>query len=303
MRLIDRILAAYRRYGRPYLPSYLRRQFSRALVPVSIVQGKYDYWRVKPGVTRFLGPQFRRNRHRIGIALTYACNLRCYNCDESSAQAPANTQMTVKQIRHFVEESVAARHRWDIIEIAGGEPTLHKDFRRILDIIREYRNCHSPNTVIKVLTNGAGQKVKQILSRVPRDVVVLNSEKEGKQQIELKHSTFNVAPEDVEQYKDVDFRNACEWTVKCGTGLGPTGYYHCPVAAGMDRIFGWNVGRQVLPSVEDSMEDLAERFCRKCGYFFRHAEYKQPLDKPRISPTWRRAYADYRNRKRTSSSS
>jgi hypothetical protein len=293
--LIERIVVVYRKYGRPYLPTSLH---GHILVHLSKAQGIYDFWRVKPLVTRLLGPQFHRNRHRIAITLTYACNLRCYNCDESSAQAPAGTQMTIEQIQRFVDESAAAQYRWNIIEVAGGEPTLHKEFLKILDILRGYRDRHSPYTVIKVCTNGAGKKVKQVIPKIPSDVVVINSEKEGKRQLELNHSTFNVAPEDIDKYKNADFRNACEWTDKCGTGLGPTGYYHCPVAAGMDRIFGWNVGRQMLPSMEDSMEDLAERFCSKCGWFLKEAAYRQPLDKPRISPTWQRAYADYRSRRR-----
>ena len=296
MRLMERALLLYRQYGKPYLPASLRNRVSQAFEPLAKMQGRYDFWRVSPGMTRLLGPQFRRNRHRIGIAITYACNLRCHNCDESSAQAPADTQMSIEQIQQFVDQSAAARYRWDLIEIAGGEPTMHKDFLRILDILREYRDQYSPHTVIKVLTNGAGDKVKQVMATIPSDVLVWNSQKEGKRQIELKHATFNVAPEEIEQYQNSDFRNACEWTEKCGTGLGPTGYYHCPVAAGMDRIFGSNSGRTSLPSLEDGMEDLAERFCQKCGYFLRHAEYKKPLDKPLISPVWQSAYADYRAR-------
>lgn len=296
MRLTERILTVYRKYGKPYLPASVRRLFSKTFNPMAKVQGLFDFWRVQPAVTRLLGPQFRRNRHRIGIGITYACNLRCHNCDESSAQAPADTQMTVEQIQRFADESAAAGYRWDLIEIAGGEPTMHKDLLRILDVLREYRDRHSPHTVIKVLTNGAGDKVKQVVSQIPRDILVLNSQKEGKRQIELKHATFNVAPEEIGQYKNADFRNACEWTEKCGTGLGPTGYYHCPVAAGMDRIFGWNAGRPSLPSMDDSMEDLAERFCQKCGYFLRQVEYKQALDKPLMSPVWQNAYADYRDR-------
>lgn len=296
MRLIDRILASYRKYGKPYLPTAARKLFSRTFKPLSEMQGTFDFWRVQPAVTHLLGPQFRRNRHRLGIAITYECNLRCHNCDESSAQAPADTQMTVEQIQRFVDESAAAQYRWDLIEIAGGEPTMHKDILNILDVLREYRARYSPHTVIKVLTNGTGAKVKEIVAQIPRDVLVLDSQKEGKRQVELKHSTFNVAPEDIEEYQNADFRNACEWTEKCGTGLGPTGYYHCPVAAGMDRIFGWNIGRQSLPSMEDSMEDLAERFCSKCGYFMRQMKYKQVLDKPLMSPVWQQAYADYKVR-------
>lgn len=296
MRILDRFLSAYRKYGKPYLPSSLRKLCSLALDPSFKLRGKYDYWRVSPGVTRVLGPQFRRNRHRIGIALTYACNLRCYNCDESSAQAPEDTQMTVEQIQRFVDEWAAANYRWELMEIAGGEPTMHKDFFKILDILRGYRDRYSPHSRIKVLTNGTGDRVKQMISQIPADVEVENSNKEGKRQTELRHATFNLTPEEVPGYSNVEYRNACEWTERCGTGLGPSGYYHCPVAAGMDRIFEWNIGRQSLPSEDDDMEDLAERFCSKCGYFLKELEYKKPLDKPLISPAWEQYYDDYRCR-------
>lgn len=296
MRTLDRFLAAYRKYGKPYLPAPVRKVFSLALDPCLKLRGAYDFWRVGPGVTRVLGPQFRRNRRVIGIALTYACNLRCVNCDESSAQAPADTQMSVEQIQRFVDECVAANYRWDLMEIAGGEPTVHPDFLKIIEILREYRNRYSPGTRIKVLTNGAGEKTQHMAAQVPSDIEVENSSKGGKRQSELKHATFNLAPEEVAGYDKVDFRNACEYTHRCGTGLGPTGYYHCPVAAGMDRIFEWNIGRQSLPSLEDDMEDLAERFCRKCGYFLKQLEYKKPLGKQFTSPAWQQAYDGYRER-------
>lgn len=299
MRTLDRILTAYRKYGKPYLPNGVRRLFSRALDPCLSLRGAYDYWRVGPGVTRVLGPQFRRNRRVIGIALTYACNLRCFNCDESSAQAPADAQMSVEQIQRFVDECVTANYRWDLMEIAGGEPTMHPEFLKIIDILREYRNRYSPGTRIKVLTNGAGEKTQQMAALVPSDIEVENSSKGGKRQSELKHATFNLAPDEVAGYENVAFRNACEYTHRCGTGLGPTGYYHCPVAAGMDRIFEWNIGRQSLPSLDDDMEDLAERFCRKCGYFLKQLEYKKPLGKQYTSPEWQQAYDGYRERQAT----
>jgi hypothetical protein len=64
----------------------------------------------------------------------------------------------------------------------------------------------------------------------------------------------------------------------------------------MDRIFEWNIGRQSLPSENDDMEDLAERFCSKCGYFLKELEYKKPLAKQLTSPVWQQAYDDYRIR-------
>jgi hypothetical protein len=204
--------------------------------------------------------------------------------------------MTVEQIQRFADESGTAGYRWDRLVIAGGEPTLHKDFFRILDVLRTYRNSHSQRTEIYVITNGTGDQVNKTVAQIPDDVVVVNTNKSGKRQIELGHSVFNVAAEDVPAYRKADFRNACDVTEGCGTGLGPTGYYHCPVAAGMDRIFGWNIGRRSLPSEDDSMVDLAERFCGKCGHFLRQMKYKKALDKSLMSRTWERAYAAYRAR-------
>jgi hypothetical protein len=214
----------------------------------------------------------------------------------SSAQAPDDTQMTVEQMQRLVDEWAAAGYRWDRIDIAGGEPTMHKDFLEILDILRVYRSVHSPQMRIKVLTNGAGKRVQQIMAQIPSDVEVVNSQKEGKRQVELGHATFNLTPEEVPKYANVDYRNACKYTETCGTGLGPSGYYHCGVAAGIDRIFEWNIGRQSLPSEEDGMEDLAERFCRKCAYFLKETGYKEVLAKQVTSPAWKDAYAEYRNR-------
>jgi hypothetical protein len=296
MRILDRFLTAYRKYGKPYVPSPVRNLLSRALNPCLKIRGMYDFWRVGSGVTRVFGPQFHRNRRVIGVALTYACNLRCHNCDESSAQAPADAQMSVEQIQRFVDECAAADYHWDLMEIAGGEPTMHPDFLEIIGILRTYRNRYSPQTRIKVLTNGAGGKVQSQIAQVPEDIEVEDSGKNGKRQIELKHATFNLTPEEVPGYENVDYRNACEYTYRCGTGLGPTGYYHCPVAAGMDRIFEWNIGRQSLPPESDDMQDLAERFCSKCGYFLKQLEYKTPLDKQFTSPVWQQAYDNYRTR-------
>jgi hypothetical protein len=204
--------------------------------------------------------------------------------------------MTVEQIQRFVEESVAVGYRWEHLIVSGGEPTMHKDFFTILNILRGYRDAHSPSTRIHVTTDGTGNRVKQAIAQIPDDIDVINSNKDGKRQAELHHTSFNVAAEEIPAYRNADFRNACDVVRGCGTGLGPSGYYHCPVAAGMDRIFGWDIGRKSLPLENDSMEDLAERFCGKCGHFMREMKYKRALDKPLISATWERAYAAYRDR-------
>jgi MoaA/NifB/PqqE/SkfB family radical SAM enzyme len=57
-------------------------------------------------VTAIKGPQYKRSNEKIEIDITYKCNLRCANCNRSSAQAPSEERMTVAQIEKFVKESV-----------------------------------------------------------------------------------------------------------------------------------------------------------------------------------------------------
>src|ERR1039458_8381210 len=70
LRILDRLLTSYRKRVKPYLPSSVRGLFSRALDPSLKLRGMYDFWRVRPGVTRVLGLQFRRNRRVIATVLT-----------------------------------------------------------------------------------------------------------------------------------------------------------------------------------------------------------------------------------------
>ena len=60
----------------------------------------------------------------------------------------------------------------------------------------------------------------------------------------------------------------------------------------MDRIYGFNLGRQVLPNQSDKTEDLLEKFCQRCGHFDRRLH--QPVSERLQSQTWKAAYARYR---------
>ena len=59
--------------------------------------------------------------------------------------------------------------------------------------------------------------------------------------------SFNAAPVDSEEYMGVVYANACEVTEVAGVGLARFGYYPCAVAAGIDRVFGLDIGRRSLP--------------------------------------------------------
>src|ERR1035441_10949793 len=74
---------------------------------------RFHIWRVGIVATRLLGPQFHRSRRRIELNITFACNLRCVNCDRSCEQAPTSMKMSLQQVTCFIEETVAAGYEWD----------------------------------------------------------------------------------------------------------------------------------------------------------------------------------------------
>jgi hypothetical protein len=298
MRIIGRAHWYYQRHLKARLPARWRQALSHAarskvMHMAAHLDANYNAWRVKRAPTKVMGPQYHRSRSFIEIDITWACNLNCFNCNRSCEQAATGEHMTVEQIQRFVDESVAANSRWGRIRLLGGEPTVHKQFFEILDVVRAYRDQHSPDTVIEVITNGHGDKVNAAIARIPADVAINNTSKETK--VQPHFGSFNIAPKDVPSYADADYRNGC-WVIEnCGFGLGPNGYYPCAVAGGIDRIYGWDLGRKSLPVVTDGMDDLLEKFCQHCGHFKR--EIEGSFDAPIMSETWKAAYEKYKKKR------
>lgn len=246
--------------------------------------------RVTPRATRWLGPQYRRSRTRIELDVTWACNLRCFNCNRSCEQAPTGEQMTVDQVRRFVDESLQRGHRWERIRVLGGEPTLHPEFDQILGELLRYRDA-VPEVVIEVATHGHGERTREAIARLPAGVRVDDTAKTGREQ---PFEAFNVAPVDVPALAGAEFANGCAVTEACGVGLGPYGYYPCAVAAGIDRISGDDLGRKRLPADDDDLHDQLRAFCRLCGHFERTPG--PPVTGVVQSATWRALYARWRER-------
>ena len=245
-------------------------------------------WRVGRGPTRWFGPTYQRSRERVEIDVTWACNLRCNNCNRSCQQAPTGEQMSLAQIEAFVEESIAAGCRWERIRLLGGEPTLHPQIDAIVRCLLQYRIEHSPDTVIELVTNGYGERVRAVLARMPLAITIDNSAKTSEEQM---FDPFNVAPVDLPAYADADFTNGCGVTQHCGIGLTPYGWYPCAVAGGMDRVVGHDLGRRSLPASADTLVDQLDAFCRLCGSFPRDVA---PVTQPVRSAAWEAAYREHR---------
>lgn len=251
--------------------------------------------RIQKPVTRLLGYQYAPSRDLIEIDLTYLCNLRCKNCNRSSAQAPEARHISISQIERFVDESIVQNQQWRRIRILGGEPTLHPEFLQILQTLLKLKKV-APQTAIEVVTNGYGAKVNAILDRIPESVEVENSAKS--QNVQPGFGPFNMAPIDSWQYAFADYRNGCDIAQSCGIGLTPQGYYPCAVAGGIDRVLGLERGRQSIPEADDDMRDLMAEACRLCGRF-RDGHYvpeklRKPLMEQKTSKSWAKIYQSWR---------
>lgn len=212
--------------------------------------------------------------------------------------------MTIEQIKAFVRESIEIGKKWELINLLGGEPTVHKDFLEIVDIIlKDYIEKYSPETILQITSNGYGELVRERLSKLPKhNNLVINYASFKEDRIVPYFSAFNDAPIDKPDGNKKEYYKGCWVTSYCGIGLNHMGYYPCAVAGGIDRVFKFNLGIQSLKEVDESIAKYLNTFCRYCGNFSEYEKNfgdfiprneKAALTKPVISDSWKRAYRNY----------
>ena len=244
------------------------------------------------------GPPYRPSHQRIIIDITEACNLGCVDCNRSCArnQAPSESHMTLGQVERFVQESRQQGRRWEMIQIEGGEPTLHPQFAETVSILDRYVHEHCPGAALQVNTNGYARSSERVLKQLPRGVSVYNSAKTDRMQSE--HLPFNLAPVDSEEYSAADFSQGCYLPALYGLGLTRHGYFPHPICGSIARVFGLDIGRKTLPAASDGLDEQFPQLCRYCG-LFPHFNRGVPAGdsgcaRPgTMSVSWRRAYERY----------
>jgi hypothetical protein len=249
---------------------------------------KWILLRYRRSCRKRLFGRHRLNHKVIALDITYGCNLKCFNCNRSCRQAPSDETMAVQQVEKFIAETVAQNRTWKEIKLEGGEPTLHPDFFEVIELMREFKASRAPGTIISLSTNGYGEEVRSVLAQLPKEIVVYNSGKDSPVRDEFY--AFNVAPADLAGYQNSDFTQACDIPYYFGIGLSPYGYYPCTVSAGIDRVFGMDIGKKRLPGKDDPMTEQLQTFCRLCGHCI---PFNLAGGKELISPTWVSAYNAY----------
>ena len=244
---------------------------------------------------------FSPNLRRIELDITYDCNLKCQACNRSCTQARTTEHMSLAQVREFVAESIAIGRRWEVINVLGGEPTLHPEFHEIVQtLVRDYVDGFSPETVVQITSNGFGDTVQKRLAALPEHPRLVVNRESFKDTTRVPYFTpFNDAPIDDPSFAEAEYRKGCWVTSYCGIGLNHLGYFPCAVAGGIERVA--SLGRAVLSltEVDQEIADALDTYCRLCGNF-KHYEQsrgefvprseKDVFEGPIVSISWKRLY-------------
>jgi uncharacterized Fe-S cluster-containing radical SAM superfamily protein len=249
---------------------------------------------------------FIPNENNIEIDILYKCNLKCESCNRSSAQVDSEDYISIKQINKFISESIKLNKKWNLINILGGEPTLHPEFLKIIDLILyKYIDIYSKSTILQITSNGYSTNTKNILSRLPNHYNLHIDKKSFKISNKIDYFTpFNNAPIDQIKYKNShNFSSGCWVTSYCGINLNKNGYYPCSIIGSIDRLFKANKGQKELSLMSlENQKKLMNEYCRYCGNYSDYESnfgdfiprcekdyYKENI----VTPSWNKIYNRY----------
>lgn len=244
---------------------------------------------------------FVPNVNKIELDITYDCNLKCKGCNRSCGQVPTRESMTLEQVKSFIQESIECGKKWTLINILGGEPTLHPDFLKIVESIQtKYVDTFSPKTIVQIVSNGIAPKSRELCNQAEKFSSVRIDRNSFKTSSIVDYfSPFNDAPIDDPNFKDADFSKGCWDCAYCGIGRNSNGYYACAVCGGIERVLSTSLGIKKLKDVTlPKLKEQLNFFCKFCGNYKAYAKNagdfmprceKEPF-KEIISPTWERIY-------------
>ncbi len=249
----------------------------------------YQLGRAQSFFSKRFGRQFHPSRKYAEIDITYACNLKCINCNRSCSQAPSSIEMPVADVAEFIKQSVEKEIEWERIRILGGEPTLHSRIFNIIDLLIGCQREYNPSVRLVLGTNFFGDQVQRVVEKLPKAIVIKSTLKSSRVNL---FKPFNVAPVDTIHNRFSDYTCGCRIIEDCGLGVTPSGYYMCAIAGGIDRIFDYHLGRHRIPDETDTLSDQMSVFCRLCGHF----GFQRPTRSTKMSKTWRLAYGCLTNK-------
>lgn len=230
--------------------------------------------------------------------LTYRCNLRCTGCNRM-VMCPHTPDMTLEDAKEFINQANAIRWRPQVA-IIGGEPTLHPDFDKFIDLAYEFSDQQ-----VRIFSNAYSEKTKEILQKYGTDErVYINPWGFKKNSVLHLLQDYFLAPCDIE---GGDQRQPCighsAFTLDqggCGISVDALGYTVCAVGGAIDGVLGLCARTRRLANLFNRgfAASQTRKLCGRCGA-------RWGVDQPftdvmvvngaRMSPTWATAVERSRN--------
>lgn len=235
---------------------------------------------------------------RLQIDINLTCDLRCHNCDRHLDIAPGNKEqdLSIDQLKRMLDESVSLNYTWEAFLLLGGEPTLHPQFREIVDTIVRYRKDHNPKLKVRMASNGYSKKAKEELDWVAKTypfIIIVNTSKTSP--IQEDFVNVRLAPKD----RYLNYSNFERCMIPCYSGLGfnYSGFYGCATGGATARVFGYDIGIKSLKELTYSrLEQFYKTICPLCGHWDA-AELLASDQSTLMSKSWESAVTSFSKRK------
>jgi len=208
----------------------------------------------------------RRSRTNvIELDITQRCNLMCNNCTRRCDLFKGlGHDIDKKGISQFIQDSLDCNHQWARIFVMGGEPTLHPQYRQIMEMLDQHVKNYDPSCQVILVSNCLTLDSRKKLDQLESSGFLVR--RSPKTTPDNKFWTVNVAPIDFEEFAGVDFGVGCSQQVKCGLHRSVNGlYYGCSIAGGIDEVFDLGTGTYFLQEVLNPI-GRRNQFVKTCGY-------------------------------------
>ena len=218
--------------------------------------------------------------------ITGECNLSCKWCHQFCGtdlnREYSSSIMTVDQFRKYAKDVEKVIDSNSLIEIMGGEPTLHP---KILNILESALEIIRPklNRPIEILTNGFGVEVELVLKQIDS---IFNCSFIGKDldpsfcgdfrisasknTLELQRKTnrdhypIMRAAIDFYSIEEIEKQSlGCGHRIAQGDGVSAFGFYPDSVSVSIAKLFKLDVGLDHLPSLEETINQQ-KQLCKYC---------------------------------------
>jgi organic radical activating enzyme len=225
----------------------------------------------------------------INILITNICNLSCGGCSQQCGYIPKEKiwNIPLEQLKWNLDLLVDVRkNKLNMVGIFGGEPTLHPEYKKILDLISNYKR-----TTFVIFTNGRDfDKInyKKVQSHLNDYSLKDYSNIIWKIDFKDKNSIYGgigqtflptqVAAMDILKIKNKNFywekaQKQCVMWDRCWCIIYNNKAYFCEIAASFDMMnnessYGWPLVWGVDPFLrtEEEIAKQANNFCYRCGW-------------------------------------